>query len=1066
MTGSNRKTTQAPRFRERSAARRAFLPLGRAARRRLTHVLLAALLAALYGGLVYLLSRLAGGFLRPDNPLALALLALLAAGLAGPLYHALLHRVDRALHQEQADFRQAVQDLGTSLAHVIDLPELSGLILEHIATTMDLETAALYLLEPFSGTYRLYRDQAGPAAASAPAFAETDRFIQSLRVAHGAIQRHDAPSNILSTLGPEELAAVDRLQAGVFLPLATQDRLVGFIALGERRAGEKYTAADVALLGALSDWAAVAIENARLFAERERRLTELAVLNEIGQAINSAHSLGETLETIYRETGRLMDTTNLYISLYNPQLEEVSFPLFIAEGQPAAVPTRHFGNGLTEHVLRTRQPLLIAERVEDHIRTLGLEVLGGRPAASWLGVPILRQDQAIGVLAIQTTRPDDPYDVEDMHILEAIANQAAIAIENAHLYEVTDQALAQQRQEITALSDFARALATVALDPAQVAEQTLERAVETLQAQAGALVYYDEGQESFVPLAQLHWPAGQPWQEAWHALLPDLFSAASGPVVFRSDDPAARVPAVEGAPVHMLCPLIREDTPLALLHLALPAEAAPDEARRHFLRYLADHAAIALENALLYKKQVQQGAALDRRARHLAEILHLSSAIRADLDLDQVLQFIARSLHDALGFGVVLVSVVDERDPRQLRRAAGAGLAADVLPQLAAERLPLELYETMMRPEVRVGHSYVLNPQEAAMRGEPEGGVVLPALPDRPAGHDPGTILTPLRGAADRLLGVLTVGRPADGRMPEQDTIEILEIIANQGAVAIENARLYQALREAYATQGESLERVAHEIQVPLATLSSYADLLDQEGGSAAPDTLPGLLQVLRSNIARLDALVHDLAEASRAEAGSLPLALAPLDARDVVRDSVAAIRPHAERKGLALTVDLPADPAPVLADRALLEQVLDKLLSNACKYTEAPGTIAVAIRTVASPQEPSGGGAPPGRLRGPATVITVQDTGIGIPRAEQERVFARFFRSDRPAVRQEAGSGLGLYLVRLLVERQGGQVWVESAPGQGSHFHVALPIAAAQYPIPNTRYPITDTQYPIADNR
>jgi signal transduction histidine kinase/uncharacterized protein YigA (DUF484 family) len=1028
-------------------ARRNLFNLERSLRRGLSESLLSVLLAALYIVLVYVIGRSASAFVQPGDPIALAFLVLLAALFVSPMQRYLRRLVDRWLHHERVDFRQAVQEFGYSLAQVIDLAELSHRILQRITETLNLDSASLCLFEPLTGTYRLLEATSDFAASSAPAFAETDGFIQALRVARGAICRYDSSGTVLTTLTPEEAARVNLLRAILFLPLSTKNRLVGWLNLGARRSGEGYTAEDVALLVALADRAAVAIENARLFAERERWLTELAVLNEIGQAINSARSLEQTLEMIYHETGRLMDTANFYIALFNPQKQEVSFPVHIKGGQRVATPSRRFGNGLTEHILRTQQPLLIAERVADKVRSLELDLLGP-PACSWLGVPILREGQATGVIAVQSTDPNSPYDVEDLNILTAIANQAAIAIENARLYEVTDQALARRLEEITVLSDFARTLATVALDPVQVAEQTLARAVETLQARAGVLVQYDESRRVFLPLAQLHWPEGAEWQEAWHTLLPDLLTNAPGPSIYRSDVGSVRMPVIEGAPTHMLCLLIREDTPLALVHLALPKEAEPDEARCHFLRYLADHAAIALENALLYRKQVQQGVSLDRRARHLAEILNLSIAIRANMDLDQVLQFVVQAVSDTLEFRTVLVSLVDEKDPQRLRRAAAVGIESDVFRRLQAEKLPLSVYEAMLRPEARVGHSYMLGPEDTAVWGRIKDyqGQYAPLQPlhGRPEWNEPCTVLTPLRGTTDRLLGILTVSRPADRQVPGQDTIEILEIMANQAAVAIENARLYQALREAYETKGEFLSLVAHELQVPMGTLWGYAELLDQEIDNVDLNTLRGFVQVLKSNIARLDALVHDLLEVSRAEAGALPIERALLDVSEVVLDSSATFRPQIERKGLTFSVDAPLGLAPVLADRDCLGQVLDNLLSNAQKYTVAPGAVAVTARTIRNLEELNGSGPTNTHVGCPCILVTVQDTGIGISRAEQKRVFTRFFRSDQPAVRQEMGTGLGLYLVRLLIENQGGQVWMESEPGQGSKFFVALPLAGA----------------------
>ena len=498
--------------------------------------------------------------------------------------------------------------------------------------------------------------------------------------------------------------------------------------------------------------------------------------------------------------------------------------------------------------------------------------------------------------------------------------------------------------------------------------------------------------------------------------------------------------------MHILCPLIRESTLLAVLHLALPAEAMPDENRRRFLRHLADHAAIALENALLYQQQVRQRQALDRRARHLGEILNLSIAIRANMELEQVLRLVVEAIRETMGFGLALLSVLDEEEPAHLRPVASVGLDDATVQRLRQEKLLLSFYEEMMRPEFRVGLCYLLTPERAhraRLAGHNNAApAALFALYDRPEWRIPCTLLIPLRGSGDRLLGILSLAAPPEGQLPEQATIEMLEIIANQAAVAVENTRLYQALREAYETRGEFLTLVAHELQVPMGTLWGYAELLDQESAHVDLNTLRGFIRVLKTNITRLDAVVRDLLEVSRIEAGNFTLRRTRLDVSEALLDSVAAFRPQAERKGLTLQANVPLGLPPVWADRDRLGQILDNLLSNACKYTLSPGTITVSTALVQSAADLPTCRLEQRRPSCPCILVCVRDSGIGMSRAEQKRLFTRFFRADHPAVRQEVGTGLGLYLVRLLVEAHEGQVWVESEPGKGSCFYVALPVA------------------------
>jgi signal transduction histidine kinase len=1028
-------------------AREQLLDVDRVVSRGLANSLLVVLVAGLYLVIVGLIGWLAPGLLRADDHLALAFLIILAALLVSPLQQQLRNLADRLLYRERVNFRRVVQEFGHSLAQVIDLPELSHLILQRISDTLHLDTVSLYLFDPRSCTYQLFeaKGKVDRITQSTPSFAETDVFIQRLRVAGGAVYRHHHRPGWLNRLPDEEMVQVNHLRAIVFLPLVTKNRLVGWLNLGARLSGERYTSEDLDLLNALGDLAAVAVENARLFAERERRLTELAVLNEIGQAINSALSLEQVLKTIHKETGRLMDTTNFFIALCDEEKDEVHFPLFFENGQRIQPPPRRQGNGLTEYLLRTRQPLLIAERVEDRVRSLGLElIIIGRPATSWLGVPILHDSKPIGVLVVQSTQDDSVYDVEDLAILTAIANQAAIAIENARLYEMTDRALSRRLEENTVLTDFVRTLATVALEPSQVAEQTLNRIVQTLQAEQGILVHFDETEGTFTPLARRHWPSTEGWPEVWIDMLPQLYSAETGTLYCKPDDPLQQTfPGTASSP-QLICPLIREDTVLAILQLILPAEVKLDTERHHFVRHLCNHAAIALENALLYQQQVEQRETLDRRAQHLAEILNLSNALRANMELDQVLHFVVEAARNTLGFRIALLSLIDEKDPDRVRRVAAGGLEPEVFRRLQTRTPTLGFYQQVMKPELRISHSYLICPEKTGIWDEIErdGAGYVPDLGPRNANewNEQCALFTPLRGADDQLLGILSVDDPVDRQIPNRNTIEILEIFANQAAVAIENARLYQALHEANEAKGEFLSIVAHELRVPMGAIWGYADLLDREPAFRGSETQHGFVQVIKANIARLESLVNDLLDVSRIEAGEASIEPKPLDPQEIVMESVATFRPQIERKGLTLDLQVPEDLPPILADRDRMAQILDNILSNALKYTPPPGEITIAARLLRGIEQLNGSGPDRGTVHCPCILIQVQDSGIGLSQQEKKRLFTRFFRSDHPSVRQEEGTGLGLYLVHLLVEAHNGQVWVESEPGRGSTFSIAIP--------------------------
>jgi NtrC-family two-component system sensor histidine kinase KinB len=179
----------------------------------------------------------------------------------------------------------------------------------------------------------------------------------------------------------------------------------------------------------------------------ERRVRELDSLQAVGQTLSASLDLDTILSAIHAQVARLMPADNFYVALYEDEIDEVSFPLAFENGTRVHWRSRRTGNGLTEYILRTRSPLLIRENYEATLESLGLRKIG-RPATSWLGVPMLAGAEALGVITVQSFSPRSAYDVSHQEVLLTIAAQAAMAIQNARLYARTDKALARRVQEL------------------------------------------------------------------------------------------------------------------------------------------------------------------------------------------------------------------------------------------------------------------------------------------------------------------------------------------------------------------------------------------------------------------------------------------------------------------------------------------------------------------------------------------------------------------------------------------------------------------------------------------
>ncbi|MFW6330471.1 MAG: sensor histidine kinase [Gemmatimonadota bacterium] len=247
----------------------------------------------------------------------------------------------------------------------------------------------------------------------------------------------------------------------------------------------------------------------------------------------------------------------------------------------------------------------------------------------------------------------------------------------------------------------------------------------------------------------------------------------------------------------------------------------------------------------------------------------------------------------------------------------------------------------------------------------------------------------------------------------------------------VNEALLVTALREqAHAQEARSeseaksvfLASVSHELRTPLNSILGYADLLESGVPQTLPEGLRGHVDRIQDAAGHLLSLIEQIIEASRAEFDER-LDAEPFDIVAFVREVVELIRRRAEDAGLELRLNLPSSGIQVVTDRRKVRQVLLNLLVNAIKFTDE-GHIGVEVERVED-----------------TFVVRVTDTGIGITEEEQKQVFRRFWQAGASTVRTEAGMGIGLWVVRTLVDAMGGRVTLESVPGDGSTFEVVLPV-------------------------
>lgn len=288
--------------------------------------------------------------------------------------------------------------------------------------------------------------------------------------------------------------------------------------------------------------------------------------------------------------------------------------------------------------------------------------------------------------------------------------------------------------------------------------------------------------------------------------------------------------------------------------------------------------------------------------------------------------------------------------------------------------------------------------------------------------NEPARLVAPVVIHNERVIAIMVLERP--NHTFSQNSADFVARLADHAAFAIENARLYNALKYANDSKSEFVRHVSHELKIPMTSIKGYADLMLNGVTGALSDQQKQFLNIIRTNVDRMTVLVSDLADIQRIESGRLRIEIRAVEVGPVIQESVNHLHTQLTGKQQQLNLIVPAGLPVARTDPARLMQVITNLLSNANKYSPANSQIVIK----AEPADKF--------LR-----LTVADNGYGITPADQAKLFMPFFRSEEPNIRQENGWGLGLHLCKRLVELLGGEITVKSEVGKGSLFSFTIPV-------------------------
>ncbi|HEY1013706.1 MAG TPA: GAF domain-containing protein, partial [Herpetosiphonaceae bacterium] len=567
------------------------------------------------------------------------------------------------------------------------------------------------------------------------------------------------------------------------VPLLLQDQLIGILISNTYSATRIYSVSEITLAQTLAGQAAVAIGNARLLSEERRRTVELSLLQDLAGKLNSGMNLNDTLATISNGVTQLLPDVDIEICLYDPESQVLRSQHMTEATRAIASETGTYGleQGFSGWLARHRAPLRIGDiRQQRKVRPFRDGPQFTERFRSYLGLPLLVGEELIGTLELGSARPHR-FDTEDERLLTIIGSQAAQAIRNVQRYEATDEVLRERVRELSALQRISREL-TSTLRLEQLLPAMLSEIMQASGCANGLVALRQEDGGPFQIIAEQGFPASL---QADRDIAPLLGAGPLAEALGRAEalviDDRAQLEGGDRWPEPLtsilMAPIMYEEQVAGVIVAGDPQTFAFNRAALDFVRAVADQAALAIGNAQHFAEQVRQRDLLQQRASLLNEVLEIGNALRADMELSGLLEQIAFSVTESAGYRVVLFSLIDADQPGQLRTVTGAGLALSELEELQRQPIAVKALDQDFDPQFRLGRAYFIPAPGSDAAAE--------------SWQDSDRLLVPLYSTERELIGVMTVDDPFSRQRPNRRIVETLEIFANQAAIAVENARLF-----------------------------------------------------------------------------------------------------------------------------------------------------------------------------------------------------------------------------------------------------------------------------------
>jgi signal transduction histidine kinase/DNA-binding response OmpR family regulator len=807
------------------------------------------------------------------------------------------------------------------------------------------------------------------------------------------------------------------------VPIRLQDQVLGVLEFRDEEGKRLWTDDDRMLAEEITDQLALALENARLFHQAAARTQELALVNRVVSSVAGSLDLLTSLDTVASELARVLTLGHASISLLSEdkstltlvsdqpgRLDRSSPTIFVSVNdspilQKAVVergPT--IFTGVSENPLR---PLLPGEKHEHRTRTLVL-------------LPLVAEGNTIGLVGMHLLEEGRSFTADELRLAETIVAQASTAIQNARLHNQTEQAL---REAVTLFQTSQR------LQKAGGEDQLMQEALDSCKTAVmlnsiSIQLFGEETGQTYVQQVAHMADADQPSVEDGTrfpgVLYPFFDLLQSGQTVVsnhaQDDDRLSgmvRPVLADLAIASMVAvPLRVRGENIGILQAVRRVANPFSHSEVRFLETVGAQLSVALDNYRLLNQA-------QRRAQQLEIAAEVSRLATSTLETGTLLSRAVNLLRERFGFYHTAIYLLDEQGKYAVVREATG-------------QPGVQMKEA--KHSIAVGSRTIIG--QVTESGKPYAALdtskdplyrAHPSLPDTKT-----QLALPLK-IGDRMLGALDVHvSRANAFLPAD--VAVLQSLADQVAVALDNARSYEVEREALKEMREAdrlktqfLANMSHELRTPLNSIIGFSRVILKGIDGPITDLQNQDLTAIHNAGQHLLGLINDILDISRIDAGKMELAFEEVDMRNLIQSVASTALGLIKDKPIRLSQFIPDDLPLARADPIRARQVLLNLLSNAAKFTES-GSIVIEAKLQTNPDNY------------PEIVVSVSDTGSGIPADHFPKLFEAFSQVDASPTRRTGGTGLGLSICKRLVEMHGGRIWMDSILGKGSTFYFTLP--------------------------